>query len=75
MGIRKIEEILESVWEAKEQGWEATVAAVVANAHGGAAEADLDQAIDRGLLSRRGDVALFRARRTIHVEDLTSMKG
>jgi DtxR family Mn-dependent transcriptional regulator len=60
--MRKIEEILESVWEAKEQAWESTAAAVVANAHGGAGAADLEQAIERGLLDRAGDMVRFTAR-------------
>ena len=62
MTRRKIEEILESVWEAKEQGWEATVVAVVENAHGGASENDLTEAVDGGLLARSGTTVRFTDR-------------
>jgi DtxR family Mn-dependent transcriptional regulator len=57
-----VEEILESVWEAKEQGWAATIAAVVENAHGGADESDLARAIDLGLLERDRETVSFTAR-------------
>lgn len=61
MGIRKVEEILESVWEAGEQGWEAGADAVVRNAHGGAAATDLERAIEDGLLLQNGAVVCFTA--------------
>ncbi len=62
MGRRKVEEILESVWEAKEQGWEAGAEAVVTNAHGGASPADLERAVEGGLLERSGAVVCFTDR-------------
>ncbi len=55
MTRRKVEEILESVWMAKEQGWEATIAAVIENAHAGASEIELTAAVDGGLIIMSGN--------------------
>ncbi len=59
MTRRRVDEILEAMWMAEEDGWKATPEEVVFRAHGDVLPADLEEAIRESLLVRKNDEVAF----------------